>query len=857
MSTLNPSSSSSSPGVAGAGPDGPAGPGGPGGPEGHADEVEAPWAAHWIAVEPPPEGDPAAAMLFGGGRAGFSRCMFRREFEVAAVRSVSPARISADSRYLLFVNGAEVGRGPARSQPLRQRYDTWDLAPYLRPGRNVVAALVTYYGKPTSFWMPAPPGGVIGRDAVLVFEAAVGPEVLVTDEAWRVHRSSAWTLAAPTSGLDGLPVEVVDARLIPSGWQSLDFDDPGWDAATVLTAVHVGGLGRDRPPTYPYGRLRPRGISQPTGGLVEPHRVTAARAGAIEEGLGHPVERVQQLLSAPSGLEFGDATLPLTLDVGPDGAVLIAVDFGRVVAGFFEIDVDGPPGVEVDCYYREREFRAGAVTASDPTTGARFVSAGGPGTLSGTEINGLRFAYLALHAPEAGRATLGAVRAREYLYPRPGSAYFASSDPSLDGLYRAGVRTVQLNSFDSYTDCPTREQRSWVGDGVVHQQVDLATNADWGLARNYVVVGDSPRSDGILPMSVVGDIESSGGVTIPDWALHWVHGVHNLYRYEGDLDFVAARLPSVQRVLRWYAAYADQRGTIADVPEWNLVDWASIFTSGRSSILTGLWARGLAELAELGDAVGDRGTAAWARARYEAAQKGFEDFYDPSRGLYADHIVDDERRPAASQAANAVAVVSGLAPPERWDGIVERITDPARLVVRSWIGGADGGYDFKRFAEVSRGILRIDWDVEREIVLAEPFFSYVVHDAVARSGRAGQLTELVRRWDQFLVDGYDTFGECWGWGTPVHGWSATPARDLVVYVLGISPAEPGFTRARVAPRLGGLAEAAGSVPTPHGFVEVRISGGEAEIDSPVPVLFVREDGSEHALGSGQTRMSLQ
>ncbi len=82
----------------------------------------------------------------------------------------------------------------------------------------------------------------------------------------------------------------------------------------------------------------------------------------------------------------------------------------------------------------------------------------------------------------------------------------------------------QLNSFDAYTDCPTREQRAWVGDGVVHQLVDLTTNNDWGLARNYVELGNSPRSDGILPMSVVGDIEAGGGLTIPDWSLSWLHG---------------------------------------------------------------------------------------------------------------------------------------------------------------------------------------------------------------------------------------------------------------------------------------------------------------------------------------------
>lgn len=150
---------------------------------------------------------------------------------------------------------------------------------------------------------------------------------------------------------------------------------------------------------------------------------------------------------------------------------------------------------------------------------------------------------------------------------------------------------------------------------------------------------------------------------------------------------------------------------------------------------------------------------------------------------------------------------------------------------------------------------RPDWNVDREVVLAQPFFSYVVHDAVALTGRAGCLVELVRRWSQFLSDGYDTFGECWGWGTPVHGWSSTPARDLVTYVLGVTPEEPGFTRVRIAPSPGGLRELAGAVPTPHGLVTVRIAGANVEIDSPVPVTFVDGDRAER-LDAGHHRRSL-
>ena len=227
---------------------------------------------------------------------------------------------------------------------------------------------------------------------------------------------------------------------------------------------------------------------------------------------------------------------------------------------------------------------------------------------------------------------------------------------------------------------------------------------------------------------------------------------------------------------------------------------------------------------------------------YDFAAAGFEDFWDPDRGLYVDHILHGERKRAASQVAQASAIVSGLAPRNRWGSLVDLMTDPKRLVVRSWVGSETGGYDRERFEEQMRAIPPIDWDTEQEMVIAEPFFSYVVHDAVARAGRAELLMDLVRRWEEFLVDGYDTFGECWGWGTPVHGWSSTPTRDLIWYVLGVTPAEPGYRRVRVAPRLGPLREAAGAVPTPHGFVEVQVAGAEAEIDSPVPIIVVHENG---------------
>jgi glycogen debranching enzyme len=110
-------------------------------------------------------------------------------------------------------------------------------------------------------------------------------------------------------------------------------------------------------------------------------------------------------------------------------------------------------------------------------------------------------------------------------------------------------------------------------------------------------------------MTVVGEIEHAGGYTIPDWALHWIHGVWNLFRYDGDSASTLELLPVAERILRWYANYLDARGTLTGVPEWNLIDWSSVFSSSRSSLITGLWARALTEYAAMAEWAGNSASA--------------------------------------------------------------------------------------------------------------------------------------------------------------------------------------------------------------------------------------------------------
>lgn len=829
------------------------------------------WHGHWIAAEVPEFVIDPTSLGRDLPPAGFSRVQFRRTFEVAAGTEVPervPLRVSADSRYLLRVNGVEVGRGPVRSQPRRLRYDEYDIGGLLRVGRNVVAVLVTYYGHANSFWQPAASSGLMGRDAQLVLEARLGRpgpagqsggDWLVTDAGWRAVRSVAWRGLESGKAMDGVPIELLDARELDPAWVEVDFDDSAWAQAAVVKVSHDGGLAESRPPVDPYGAMLPRGIGMLGGQRILPVSAAVQTGTAAKDMPDHPAERlVSQLRTAGPVTEV---SFPLTIARNPGSATVVTVDFGRIVAGHVELDVDAPVGVRLDLWYQEAagyDPAAGPVQSA-PRASASYVTRGRTDQYKAIDINGLRRIFLLVPPPskgDAGDVTVREIAVSEYHYPFAGGASFSSSDPELDRLYRAGIRTTELNSFDAFTDCPTREQRAWVGDGVVHQMVHLVANEDWRLARSYVTLGASPRPDGMLPMTVAGEIEHHGGYGIPDWALHWIHGAWNLFRHEGRRDAILGLLPTVEGVLRWFEPYLDEYGTLSDVPEWNLIDWSSVFSSHRSSLTTGLWARGLAEYAEMAGWLGNTASAAWARGRWERARDGFEDFWDSARGSYVDHIVDGRRMPAMSQAAGAVAIVSGLAPRERWADVADVITDPAHVVVRSWIGGDDGGYDMAKIVEQSKGIYRIDWDAGNEIVRAEPFFSYVVHDAVAAAGRAERLPGLLRDWSAFLHDGYDTFGECWGWGTPVHAWSSTPTKDLITYVLGVTPAEPGYTSVRIAPRPGSIERLSGAVPTPHGLVRVNVDAGKVSVDSPVPVQFVALDGSRTTTSAGPSTFDL-
>lgn len=753
--------------------------------------------------------------------------LLRREFDVADVPPDAPARIWLDGRYLLLVNGTEVARGPVRSDPRRSHYDVVDLAPELRPGSNVIAVVARHYGRATSWWVPVPPTYTLGGGG-LVFEALIGDTWLATDASWRAVAGDAWTPVPVPGDVACLPIESFDARNHPAGWEEPGFDASGWPAATELTPFHTGSHGDPHPPSAPFGAIGPPVRTRFPGGRV--HHAEATSVTATDGG---------PLSADPVAQVTSDEA---SHDDGPTGSgapvTLHRFDLGGIAAGTLEIDVSGArAGTVIDVAAAEHLGDGGQLVFLGQHSGVRYVCAGGEKEhFESFDPIGARHLHVSVRGPVDDLALAIAERHR----PRPPGASFECSDPVLNEIHAVGLRTVDLCAPDAYIDCPTREQRAWTGDSVVHQMVDLVTNPDWSMPRWHPRLAATPRADGMLPMAAASDFAAEDRMFIPDWSLHWVRSVHNLHRYTGDRELVAELFPVAVGTLRWFEQFLEPDGLLHDVTGWVLLDWASVYSSGCSSTLNALWARALEDLSEMAHWLGEAGTAKWADSRRSALADAFEVFWDDRRGVYVDHVVDGRRRPAAAQHGGAAALAAGLVPGPRTHTVVAALTDRDRLIRHSWVmdtvteaGGSSG------FVHLMTGYPEPEWDPETEMVECEPFFRYVLHDGLARAGRGDLVADLCRDWQVFLDAGETTWPECWVGGTRCHGWSSTPSRDLVVHTLGISPAEPGYRSVRVTPALGGLDWARATVPTPHGPISVEAhADGRVEVDSPVPVVGV-------------------
>ncbi len=736
------------------------------------------WTASWITHPTAPLRDPLVLH-------------FRRSFTVDPVPASYVVRVSADNRFVLFVNGKRVGEGPARGDLGHWRYELFNLAPLLKPGENLITATVWNWG------VFAPVAQISDRTAFLLESEATGAISTSTPEGWMVEEERGrWPLDRSTVTLKDYfasgPGEEVDASKydwsagaqggaaslwIPAATPMRDSIFPGVNKAhsADTTGDNFWGLVPDALPPMEYSRTSPGEVVRADG---------------------------NDLRSFPG--------IPVT--VAANNHVHILLDRKTLTTAYPRLMVSGGQGSRIRLTYSEALYDKDIHKGDRDAVGDRvalglndsFLPDGGPHRFF-EPLWWRTWRYLDLDIQTADQPlTLESLTASFSAYPFEERAKLQTGDPDLDKIWDISWRTARLDAHETYMDTPYYEQLQYIGDTRIQALISYTVSGDDRLGRQALEAFDHSRfPEGITRSRYPSSLPQN----IPTFSLLWIGMLHDWWMYRPDPAVVRSSLEGTRSVLEWFAQHEQADGLLEKLPWWSFIDWVpagetpTYDSHGESCITTLEYLGALGDAADLEQRLGDSVMAGRYRERAAHVREGIRSkCWNNSSGLLADN--PDQK--VLSQQANILGVLYDVIPLEHQEDVLNKI-----LAIEP--------------GSTSDGMLSASY-----------YFRFYLARALEHAGMADQYLGSLEPWRKLLPLHFSTWPEIPGdTRSDSHAWTSHPIYDLLTLVAGIEPSSPGFATVRIAPHLGKLPSLSAVYPHPEGMIEVKYQRQGSGIDATI------------------------
>ncbi|MFC5865515.1 alpha-L-rhamnosidase C-terminal domain-containing protein [Acidicapsa dinghuensis] len=779
-------------------------------------QVEAPaprehWTAQWISHPTAPLREPITLH-------------FKKTFEVNQTPQHYIVHVSADNRFVLYLNGQRVGDGPARGDLSHWRYEDFDLAPMLKSGSNTLAAIVWNFG------IYAPVAQMTERTGFLVQGDTDAEAAVNTNSSWMVEREPGQTpLSRKQNGLwvyfASGPGEVLRAA-------SYDWD---WKNPDVIGSHWVHAISALRENIYQgSGVAASRGVTADVPWQLVPD--TLPHMAYVKEDAGHVVRTaLPQAQSFPAQA----VTIPAKTDVH------ILLDRSELTTAYPRLTFSGGNGSKITLIYAEALFDAKMHKGNRNEVGDRkavgitdeIYPDGGDHRVFET-LWWRTWRYLDIEVQTTDEPlTLDGLDAYYSAYPFDVKASFASSDPDLEKIWKIGWHTAQLDAHETYMDTPYYEQLQYSGDTRIQEMISYAVTGDDRLARQAIrALNDSRIPAGITASRYPSQLPQY----IPPFSLLWIDSLHDYYMNRPDASFVKEILPGTRSVLEWFASYQHPDGLLGKTPWWTFIDWVetkkdfpSYDSKGETCLVTMQYIGALEDAIDLETALGSSAYAGIDKERLASAKRGvLNGCWDAKMGLFADSPAKD----TFSQHTNMLAVLHDVAPKKDQQAILHKI-------IGSEIGDTAPPVP--------------------NLITASYYFRYYLARALDHAGMANEYLKTLGDWRGFLKLGFTTWPEQPGeTRSDSHAWTAHPTYDLLALVTGIQPSSPGFKTVRIEPHLGDLTHLEATYPHPLGLIHVKyeVDGGQLHADIEIPSGLTGEfvwKGKSTRLAGGKASFNLK
>jgi alpha-L-rhamnosidase len=763
-----------------------------------------PWTAQWItSATAPARGE---AVLH-----------FRRVIDLTAKPDHFLVDVSADNQFILLVNQQRAGSGPSRSDLKHWRYESYDIAPLLRAGRNVLAATVWNFGPHAAL------AQMSDRIGFLVHGQGEAEHLADTDASWEVAQENAVTALRPDvpGYYAAEPGERLDGAAFDWNWAADSISDKRWSRAETLSLASLRG----EPDSHNSWWL----VSDP----LPPMEMKLVAGGHVVRSIG---------VQVASEFPAAGVTIP------PHTTAAILFDNSELTTAYPDLKVSGGLGAVVRLTYAEALVDAtGRKGNRDQIDGKHIVGVHDeflPGGCSSCEFVPLTWRtwrYLQLDVKtEDQPLEIESLRAWFTAFPFAQRGYFHSDDAALGKIWDIGWRTARLDAHDTYMDTPYWERLQYIGDTRIQALISYAVAADDRLARQAIEAFNNSRIAEGLTQS---RYPSSLVQMIPTFSLLWVGMVHDFWMYRGDENFVRRQLSGTRAVMDWFLEHQRPDGLLGKIPWWPFVDWGKDFNSGEppqdtdggSSVITLQFVEALRYASDLEQRLGDAGLAAKYRtAADRAAQAILRSCWNEQYGLLADTPAQKH----FSQHANILGV---------WLDVIPK-SEQRIVLAKILSASSDAGFVAPPVPPMTS---------------ATYYFRFYLARAIEHTGMGNDYLNLLGPWKQMIGLGLTTWAES---PEPTrsdsHAWSAHPNYDLLTIVAGIRPAKPGFDVVLIEPHLGNLKHVSAAMPTPKGNIEVEYSrqGNNLQAEVTLPTGVSGEfvwNGKASPLREGKQEMLVQ